>query len=922
MPLSWNEIRANAIKFSREYSEETREEAEAKSFWDGFFTVFGIKRRVIASFEEPVKKLSGQYGYIDLFWRGMLLAEHKSGGKDLSKAASQAFQYIQDLVNAGRQDEAPRYVLLSNFQSFVLYDLEAGTEFRFELSEFHKHVDKFAFIPGYKQQTLAAEDPINLKAVEIMGRLHDKLEAGGYKGHELERMLVRVLFCLFAEDTGIFSRNAFQFYIENHTVPDGSNLGAGLSQFFYVLNTPEDQRQSNLLEELAELPYVNGELFSEHLGFAAFNREMREELLTCTRFDWSQISPAVFGALFQSVMDPAERRQVGAHYTSERDILKVIGPLFLDGLKEELEAAGTNERKLKALHSKLAGLKLLDPACGCGNFLVVAYRELRLLELEIIKRINSNETQMLIGSDIASKIDVDQFYGIEIAEWPARIAEVAMWLMDHQMNLKISQEFGNYFVRLPLKKSPHIVCGNALHIDWNEVLLAKQCSYVFGNPPFVGHHLQKPEQKQDQLRVWHDIDGAGVLDLVTCWYRLAAEYTRKTLIECAFVSTNSIAQGEQPSIFWPKLYEIGTRITFAHRTFKLVSEARGKANVHVVIIGFSHVGSSTKRIWDYEHSDGAIGQMTSVRSITPYLFEGPEAVIPNRTKPISDIPTMRYGNKPTDDGNFILSESERDDLIMNWPESEKYVRRYIGASDFLDGKKRYCLWIPDIDPGTVKSIQPIAKRIQAVREFRLRSAAKSTREYAAYPTRFRQIAQTNEPFILVPRHTSEKREYIPFAYFGPEVIPSDACFFIPNASLYHFGVISSKSHMAWVRQFCGRIKSDFRYSKDILYNNFPWPQDVSDKQRELVESKAQAVVDARAQFPDATLADLYDPLTMPAVLTKAHQELDRAVDKCYRPQPFTSDRQRVEYLFKLYEELSKPLVAQKKPMRRAKKLDD
>ncbi len=485
MPISWNEIRQNAIQFSREWAGESREDAEAKTFWDDFFKVFGIKRRTVASFEEPVKKLSGQWGYIDLFWKGTLLAEHKSRGKPLDKAHSQAMEYIQGLKNEKRDAEIPRYVAVSDFARIALHDLDEGTSAEFPVSEFHHHVDKFAFIPGYTQHKLADQDPINIQAVELLGDLHDALEAGGYSGHELERFLVRILFCLFAEDTALFERNAFTLFIENHTQADGSDLGPQLARLFQVLNTPEEKRQKNLLEELAVLPYVNGDLFAENLNFADFNRDMRNRLLTCCRFDWSRISPAIFGSLFQSVMEPKERRQVGAHYTSERDILKLVRSLFLDDLRAEFEKIRKDKKKLDAFHKRLGALTFLDPACGCGNFLVVTYRELRLLEIDVLKALHGQ--QMVSNIQFLSVIDVDAMYGIEINEFPAQIAQVALWLVDHQMNQRLSEAFGQYLVRLPLKKSATIRHANALRIDWNDVLPAERCSYVLGNPPFVGH---------------------------------------------------------------------------------------------------------------------------------------------------------------------------------------------------------------------------------------------------------------------------------------------------------------------------------------------------------------------------------------------------------------------------------------------------
>ncbi len=511
MPLSWNEIRHRAIAFSKEWTGAKSERAEKQTFWNEFFNVFGIRRRVVASFEEPVRKISGEYGYIDLFWPGIVLVEHKSFGKDLGKAESQAFRYIQDLAREGRTNEIPRYVIVSDFARIALHDLEpeeqkdlplfAGrrvASLEFPLADVHKQIHHFAFIAGYQQHKFEAQDPINIRAVEIMGRLHDALEAGGYSGHQLERFLVRILFCLFGEDTGIFERESFKLYLLNRTAEDGSDLGLHLARLFDVLNTPPDQRQKNLDETLAAFAYVNGELFAENLRFADFNSDMRNALLACTHFDWSRISPAIFGSLFQAVMDPKERRQIGGHYTNERDILKVIRSLFLDDLRAEFERAKSSKAELRRFHQKLARLRFLDPACGCGNFLVITYRELRSLEIEILKLLHPS-TQRELDIQHLSLIDVDAFYGVEISEWPARIAEVAMWLMDHQMNIRLSEAFGQLFVRLPLKKSPTIVCGNALRLDWKKILPPGQCSYVLGNPPFVGQSFQTAEQKEDHV---------------------------------------------------------------------------------------------------------------------------------------------------------------------------------------------------------------------------------------------------------------------------------------------------------------------------------------------------------------------------------------------------------------------------------------
>jgi len=928
MPLSWNEIRHRAIAFSKDWTGAKSERAEKQTFWNEFFNVFGIRRRVVASFEEPVKNISGDYGYIDLFWPGVVLVEHKSFGKDLGKAESQAFRYLQDLARDGRMDEIPRYVIVSDFARIALHDLEPEDQrglplfdnrrvatIEFPLADFHKWIHAFAFIPGYKQHKFEEQDPINIEAVEIMGRLHDALEAGGYSGHQLERFLVRILFCLFGEDTGIFERESFKLYLLNRTAEDGSDLGLHLARLFDVLNTPPDKRQKNLDETLAAFRYVNGDLFAENLRFADFNSDMRNALLACTHFDWSRISPAIFGSLFQAVMEPKERRQIGGHYTNERDILKVIRSLFLDALHGEFDRARSSKAELRRFHEKIAGLRFLDPACGCGNFLVITYRELRLLEIEILKLLYPNAQQELDIQRL-SLVDVDAFYGIEISEWPVRIAEVAMWLMDHQMNIRLSEAFGQYFVRLPLKKSPTIVCGNALRLDWKKILPPDKCSYVLGNPPFVGKHYRTDEQRQDLLAVHSGVKGASDLDYVTAWYRKTAEYIHGSRIVAAFVSTNSITQGEQVPLLWPGLFsQYGIKIHFAHRTFPWESEARGKAHVHVVIIGFGGSEPSSKRIYDYG-SDGEEVTVVPARNISPYLVEGNDTTVTKRTRPLADVPEMRCGNKPSDGGHLIFGEEERRTLINIAPTAEKFVRKFIGSQEFINGSHRWCLWLKDAAPSKLRAVPEIMRRVDQVRKFRLESSAQPTRQAASTPTLFFFISQPSTRYIAIPEVSSERRNYIPIGFLPPEVIASNKLYIIAEPSLYLLGVLQSAMHMAWMRQVTGRMKSDYQYSGTIVYNTFPWPEGPSTKQRAAVEAAAQAVLEARKKFPEATLADLYDPLAMPPALVKAHADLDRAVDLCYRPQAFENDRQRVEHLFALYEKLTAPLIPPAKKARR------
>jgi hypothetical protein len=914
MPISWNEIRQNAIGFARDWAGARRETADKQTFWNEFFAVFGIRRRTVAAFEEPVRRISGEYGYIDLLWRGMLLVEHKSRGGDLGKAESQAFRYIQDLVREGRHEEVPRYVIISDFVRIALHDLEPEDRdqmalMEFPLAELHRHIHDFAFIPGYQRHRIANQDPINLRAVGIMGDLHDSLESGGYRGHELERFLVRVLFCLFAEDTGIFEREAFRLYVEDRTKEDGTDLGPQLARLFSVLNTPLEERQRHLDETLAAFPYVNGELFAETLGFADLNRDMRNSLLACTRFDWSRISPAIFGSLFQGVMEPRERRQIGGHYTSERDILKVIQTMFLDDLRTEFNRIKGNKIQLRQFQQKLSRLRFLDPACGCGNFLVITYRELRLLEIELLVALNTNGQQHF-DIHTMSAIDVDAFFGIEISEWPARIAEVAMWLMDHQMNLRLSEAFGQYFVRLPLAKSPTIVHGNALQLDWKQILPPEMCSYVLGNPPFVGAKYQTREQRADLDAVIPDLRGTGLLDYVVGWYFKAAGYIRGMPIVVGFVSTNSITQGEQVGVIWGELFRRGMHLHFGHRTFAWDSEARGKAHVHVVIIGFGERNGPRKRLYDYE-PDPANPTVATVRNLSPYLVEGTDTVIVNRSAPVNSVPEIGIGNKPIDDGNYLFSDEEKSEFLKREPKSRKWFRRWVGSEEFINGTQRWCLWLGDCLPTELREMPEAMNRVKAVRAFRLASKSIPTQRLAGTPTRFHVENMPRTKFLVIPKVSSERRRYIPIGFNSPKTLVSDLCFIMRGATLYHFGTLSSTMHMAWVRQVCGRLKSDYRYSAKLVYNNFPWPETPADKQRSAVEVAARAVLDARAKHQEkgATLADLYDPLLMPRDLAKAHAKLDRAVDRCYRSQPFTSDRQRVEYLFLLYEKLTTPLIA-------------
>jgi hypothetical protein len=905
MPISKNQIRKNAVAFSKKWENEKRERAEKDSFYNDFFGVFGMDRKRVASFEEPVKNLKGNTGFIDLFWKGKLIVEHKSKGENLTKAYTQALDYFHGL----KDRELPDYILVSDFDRFCLHDLETKTEVEFFIKDLHQHIHHFDFIAGYHQHKIREQDPVNIKAAQLIGQLHGKLEAYGFDGHQLEIYLVRIVFCLFADDAGIFEKDILLQYIENRTSEDGSDLGMHLSKLFQVLNKDKAQRSANLDEDLQRFPYVNGGIFEENVEIPDFDSEMRQIFLEASYLDWSKISPAIFGSMFQSVMNPTERRNLGAHYTSEKNILKLIKPLFMDDLYEEFNKVKGNSNQLKQFHQKLSKLKFLDPACGCGNFLVITYRELRLLELEVLRELYKG--QMATGIDQIIWLDVDQFYGIEYDEWPARIAEMALWLMDHQMNRVISEEFGEYFARLPLKKSAKIVHGNALRTDWEEVVPKSELSYIIGNPPFVGHQFRTTEQMDDMDLVFGRDSKSRRLDYVAAWFYKAAIFVQGSNILTGLVSTNSITQGEQVPILWKKLLvDLQITIHFAHRTFSWTNEAQGKAAVHVVIVGFGTIECRIKYLFDYPNINSE-PIASKVANINGYLAPGDNLFIVSRGKPMHQFSPIYKGSQPTDGGFLVLSEEEKDFLIRVNPLIQNWIKSYLGGRELIQGIKRYCLWLKDCPPSELKKMPEVLERLSKVAEARAQSPTKSVQEFASMPSLFTQDRQPSSSYLAVPEVSSSARNHIPIGFLDSSVICSNQLQIIPKATNYLFGMMMSLMHNVWKENVCGRLKSDIRYSPAV-YNNFPFPKDPSEKNKKKVEEKAQAVLDARAQFPDSSLADLYDPLTMPPALVKAHNELDKAVDLCYRPQPFISETARIEYLFDLYGEYTSPMFHEKK----------
>jgi len=929
--ISWNDVRDRSIAFSRRWADEASEAASKQTFWNEFFAVFGRDRRMVASFEVAVRNLRGDYNYIDLLWRGVLLVEHKSAGRSLAVAESQAFAYIEDLARESRFDEIPRFVIVSDFARFALYDLEPEEKHElplfvgrpyaatiFPLTELHRYVRHFAFLKGERTLRLDPDDPANQKAYDLMCELHDTLESQGFVGTDLERVLVRLLFCLFADDTDVFEPSSFETFILQQTREDGSDVGARLNELFDVLNTPKERWPTATRETFAGFRYINGELFKDRLAFPPFTRRTRDALVAACEFQWARVSPAVFGSLFQGIMDDKERRQQGAHYTSERDIMKVVRSLFLDELRTEFDSilgdrSTRRKSRIVEFHNKIRSLRFMDPACGCGNFLVLGYRELRQLELEVLRERHADEPQRVLNVRDIILVDVDQFYGIEYSEWPTRIAEVAMWLMDHQMNQFVSKAFGQSFERLPLLNSPHIVQGNALTLDWRTVLPPDQCTYVLGNPPFVGKHYQSEAQKADMRAVFGDFRNLGDIDYVVCWFRKAAEYIQGTQIKVGLVSTNSITQGEQVPIVWGMLFgQFHVKIHFAHRTFAWMSEARGAAHVHVVIIGFAAFDTNQKNIVDYEPNSSR-PSVISVANISPYLTPGSDAFVTKRTKPLADVPEIRCGNKPSDGGNLILTDAQKVELLREEPGAERFLRRFTGSEEFINGNMRWCLWLVDATPAEIRGLPKVMERVQKVREFREHSTAAPTRSAARRPWQFFYLNPQVTEYILIPEVSSERRSYVPIGIVPPEIVSANTNFILPTNDLFIFGILTSSMQMAWLRVVGGRLKSDLRYSGSMVYNTFPWPSTADGKRRAAVEAAAQSVLDARKPYlppeGEGTLADLYDPLTMPTELVRAHDDLDLAVDRCYRAERFRSSTERVEHLFMLYVQMSAPLLS-------------
>jgi hypothetical protein len=729
-----------------------------------------------------------------------------------------------------------------------------------------------------------------------MAKLHDKLRENGYFGHNLEIYLIRLLYCMFADDSGIFEKGAFYRYIKD-SKEDGSDLSEKMAKLFSILDMNEEKRFENRLlsdEIKSNFPYINGKLFKDILPFAYFDSSMRELMLECSKMDWSKISPAIFGAMFQEVTDQKKRREFGAHYTSEENILKLIKPLFLDDLRNEFEIIKHDKRKLAEFHKKLSSLKFLDPAAGCFNFGIVAYRELRLLELDVLTMLIDNSDQISIDViNTYCKVNVNQFFGIEIEDFPCQIARVGMWIIDHQMNCRVAHHFGFYYARIPLKVSATILNANALRIDWDDAVDKRELNYIMGNPPFVGYTYRSIDQKEDMKIVF---GGKKNLDYVAAWYKKAADYMKNTKIETAFVSTNSISQGEQPSALWRTLFnENNAVINFAYRTFKWGNEAKGKkAAVHCVIIGFSdYKNNKEKKIFSEK------GELQVVKNINPYLNDKFANFIVRREFSIcKGVPNMTKGCQLFDYNNYVFkTEKEYLNFIEKEPQSKIFIKRYCNAKSFLNEISMWCLYLEKCSPSILRKLNHVMDRVKNVKKIRM----KNNHSMKDYPTKYYVSQIPQKPILAFPIVSSEKRKYIPMAFCDADCIYTNAIGYIENAGLYHFGILESIVHMAWMRAVAGRLKSDYRYSKGIVYNNFIWPNPTP-VQKENVEKAAQEVLNARKLYPESTLADLYDPNTMPPELTKAHDKLDRTVKTAYGNKGFETEEEIVTSLMKMYKE--------------------
>jgi methylase len=931
--MNLKEQQKQAKAFIERWKDRGNERQDTQSFWlDLLQSVYGIEKpSEYIKFEDTVMMdhTSFMDGYIDAT---KVLIEQKGANKDLSKAIKQSdgsfltpFQQAKRYSANLPYSKQPRWIITCNFKEFYVYDMEKphGEPTVIRLEDLEKEAYRLEFIVGTSDEHLEREMAISMEAGEIVREIYSAL-LKQYKHpdnpeslHAMNQLIVRLVFCFYAEDAGMFGKKTmFHDYLSRFSSRD---FRRGLLDLFNVLNTPIDERDPYLDDELSAFPYVNGGMFAENnLEVPQFTDELRESILehASSSFDWSEISPTIFGAVFESTLNPETRRSGGMHYTSIENIHKVIDPLFLDALKEELneirqiKQPATLKKRAQQFQEKLSRLVFFDPACGSGNFLTETYLSLRRLENEAIKLYVGDTVLLDVGYDLV-KVKISQLYGIEINDFAVSVANAALWIAESQMlEETLSIAYSNMQF-LPIKSYSNIVEGNALKLNWEEIVPKEKLSYIIGNPPFVGHSIQNEQQKKEIRSIYVDENGkeynlAGKIDYVAGWYFKAASLISNTNIKVAFVSTNSICQGEQVVGVWQPLYKrFGVNIDFAYQTFKWGSEAKDKAAVHCVIVGFSTNHNNEKK-----QLFSSTDKLDLVDNINPYLLSGKTIFVESVKTPICPVSPMYFGSKPTDGGYFFLTPEEKQVIVRKEPQSEKYIRKVLGAQEYINNVERYCLWLVGITPSELKSSPMIYERVKKVREFRLASKAESTRKFADRPTEFKQNAQPNKPYLIVPRVSSENRRYVPIGYIDPEVIATDATQIIPNATLYEFGVITSNVHMAWMRTVAGRLKSDYRYSSTIVYNTFPWPK-ITEEQKEYISKTAQGILDARALESESSLADLYNDVIMPVELRKAHQANDIAVMKAYGmikkvngKDKLMSETETISKLFEMYEELT------------------
>lgn len=923
--LTEKQQRTAAAEFIKRWQGRGYEKGESQLFWIDLLTnVYGISDAAnFICFEQQARL--DHTSFIDAMIPSThVMIEQKSLGKNLRQPIKQSdgnmltpFQQAQRYSAVLPYSERPRWIVTCNFAEFDVYDMEnpTGEPSRIELKDLEREYYRLQFLVEVRSVHLERELQVSMQAGEIVGRIYDELikqydETDPMALRSLNILCVRLVFCLYAEDAGVFPRHdMFHDYLESFDVP---SMRMALLQLFDTLNTPTDKRSKYIRPDLAAFPYTNGGLFAEETDIPQFTPELRNTLLkhASLDFDWSLISPTIFGGVFESTLNPETRRAGGMHYTSIENIHKVIDPLFMNQLWREFEACKEipDHKKrvaaLLALQDKMAGLRFFDPACGSGNFLTETYLSLRRLENEILSIVYNRIERSFFENPI--KVNIHQFYGIEINDFAVTVATTALWISEAQMIAETERIINHDINFLPLKSYANIHEGNSLRTDWNSICNKSELDYIIGNPPFVGYSLQSKEQKSDLLQIFVDkqtgkpYKTAGKIDYVSAWFYKVAEMMQGTNIRAALVSTNSITQGEQVAAIWKPLQELfGIHINFAHRTFQWDSEAAIKAHVHVVVIGFSCTvdDNQPKMIFDN-------GQTIQAEHINAYLMDAPDVYIESRTSSLCDVPKMIYGAKPTDGGNLLLNAEETEELLKKEPQIKPYIKRLLGSQEFINNKERYCLWLVGASPALLRQCPNVMKRIQGVKEFRLTSTKAATRKKAELPALFDEPRFSEDDYIIVPRVSSENRKYIPMGFMDKEAIASDAVQIIPSATLYHFGVLESNVHMAWMRAVCGRLKSDYRYSKDIVYNNFPWP-DATDEQCAEIAQAAQRILDARQLYPDSSLADLYDPALMPHELLKAHRDNDRLVMRLYGFPTSMTETECVAQLIKMYDKIKK-----------------